>query len=129
MSGRVTLMTLHAAKGLEFPYVFMVGMEEDLLPHRRSLELGEGDLGEERRLCYVGMTRARRRLWLTYARQRRKHGKLVERTPSRFLQEIHDGPGVVRQSREAAGFDPERADAAAAEFFQKMRTQLGIEDG
>jgi DNA helicase-2/ATP-dependent DNA helicase PcrA len=122
--GKITLMTLHSAKGLEFPFVFMVGVEEDLLPHRNSIE-GEGDLGEERRLCYVGMTRARRRLWLTYARQRRRHGKLVERTPSRFLQELPQGDAVRRQGRDAAD-DPEKADAAADAFFAKMRAQLGI---
>ncbi len=127
--GRVTLMTLHSAKGLEFPFVFMVGVEEDFLPHRRSLEEG-GEISEERRLCYVGMTRARRRLWLTLARQRLSHGKLIDRTPSRFLQEIADGPGVTRWSRDAAPVeaDEKKADAAAGEFFKRMRSQLGIEE-
>jgi ATP-dependent DNA helicase Rep/DNA helicase-2/ATP-dependent DNA helicase PcrA len=126
-SGQVTLMTLHSAKGLEFLYVLMVGIEEELLPHKRTLELG-GDLAEERRLCYVGMTRARRQLWLTYARERLRQGKLVERTPSRFLDEIPAGAGVCRVGRDDAGFDEERADELAGEFFKKMRAQLGIED-
>ncbi len=84
----VTLMTLHNAKGLEFPVVFLVGMEEKLLPHTRSL--AEGYLEEERRLCYVGMTRARKRLILTLARTRRMWGGDVEerRQPSSFLSEI-----------------------------------------
>jgi hypothetical protein len=73
------------------------------------------------------MTRARRRLWLTHARQRRRHGKLVDRTPSRFLQELPSGDGVRRHDRHAT-FDPEKADEAAADFFEKMRAQLGIEE-
>lgn len=84
----VTLMTLHNAKGLEFPVVFLVGMEEGLLPHVRSL--AEGYLEEERRLCYVGMTRARKRLILTLARTRRMWGRDLEerRQASSFLAEI-----------------------------------------
>jgi DNA helicase II / ATP-dependent DNA helicase PcrA len=126
-SGQVTLMTLHSAKGLEFPYVFMVGVEEELLPHKKTVDEG-GDLSEERRLCYVGITRARRQLWLTYARARPRHGKLTERSPSRFLQELPDGDGVKRCSRDAPPADEAQADAAANEFFKRMRAQLGIDD-
>ena len=82
----VQLMTLHAAKGLEFPHVFLVGMEEEILPHRNSLE-GE-NLEEERRLCYVGITRARVSLTLTYADQRKKYGEHLACEPSRFLKEL-----------------------------------------
>ena len=83
----VQLMTLHAAKGLEFPAVFLCGMEEGLFPHQRSLE-NHAQLEEERRLCYVGMTRAKQRLYLTNAESRRLHRQDSYPTPSRFLREI-----------------------------------------
>ena len=85
--GAVTLMTLHMAKGLEFSTVFMVGMEEGIFPHARALA-DERELEEERRLCYVGMTRAKRRLYLTSARQRSLYGSKSFNLPSRFLEEI-----------------------------------------
>jgi ATP-dependent DNA helicase UvrD/PcrA len=91
---RVTMTTLHGAKGLEWPIVFLVGVEEELLPHARTLypqgpdEDGLADVSEERRLAYVGITRARERLYLTRARSRQKHGRDRPRTPSRFLEEI-----------------------------------------
>ncbi len=84
---RVTLMTLHSAKGLEFPVVVLAGLEEGLFPHARALEQ-DANLEEERRLCYVGMTRARSRLLLTYARQRTTYGMSRPSLPSRFLAEI-----------------------------------------
>lgn len=83
----VQLMSLHAAKGLEFPLIFLCGMEEGLFPHQRSLEEA-GRLEEERRLCYVGMTRAMKQLYLTYAETRRLHGRERYTEPSRFLAEI-----------------------------------------
>jgi DNA helicase-2/ATP-dependent DNA helicase PcrA len=83
----VALMTLHSAKGLEFPQVYMVGLEEGILPHHRSL--GEGDdVEEERRLCYVGVTRAMERLTLSLSLTRLKWGKPRDTIPSRFLFEI-----------------------------------------
>ncbi|MDR1701639.1 MAG: DNA helicase PcrA [Sporomusaceae bacterium] len=84
---RVTLMTLHAAKGLEFPAVFLAGMEEGIFPHARTLT-NEDEIEEERRLCYVGLTRARRSLYLTYAHSRLLYGNVVCYQPSRFLNEI-----------------------------------------
>lgn len=83
----VVLMTLHAAKGLEFPIVFLCGMEEDVFPHFRSRD-NDGEMQEERRLCYVGITRARQKLFLTYARRRTVFGQTKYQRPSRFLREI-----------------------------------------
>ncbi len=89
---RVTLMTIHSAKGLEFPYVFMAGMEEGLFPHKRSID-GE-TVEEERRLCYVGMTRARKELYLLSAKQRASGKETNTAAPSRFLKEID--PAFIR---------------------------------
>jgi DNA helicase-2/ATP-dependent DNA helicase PcrA len=87
-SDKVTLMTIHAAKGLEFPVVFMVGMEEGIFPNSRVFEAGPSELEEERRLCYVGMTRAREELHLSYAQSRLQFGQRGYNTPSRFLSDM-----------------------------------------
>ncbi len=117
-AGRVsaTLMTLHAAKGLEFPVVFLVGLEERLFPHVRSLEDPEA-MEEERRLCYVGMTRARERLFLSNARRRRIFGQDQYNAPSRFIDDIPrelvdleergSGPGARGSERRESGTGPQ----------------------
>lgn len=107
--GAVTLLTLHAAKGLEFPIVFIAGMEEGILPHSRSIEShDEEDMAEERRLCYVGITRAMRRLYLLHAYRRTVWGGSELQEPSRFLDEIPPEllTGMVnRQKRQRATYD------------------------
>jgi ATP-dependent DNA helicase Rep len=102
---QVQLMTLHASKGLEFPYVFMVGMEEGLLPHQSSID--EENIDEERRLAYVGITRAQKVLFMTLVKERRQYGEVIHPEPSRFLHELpqddvvweHKKPKVSAQER------------------------------
>jgi DNA helicase-2/ATP-dependent DNA helicase PcrA len=134
-AGMVTLMTLHNAKGLEYPIVYMIGCEEGVFPHSRSID--EGTLEEERRLCYVGMTRAMRSLTMTHARQRSVFGSRAYGLPSRFLAEIPSdlverqgaltgyaaaGSGADRgamRPRATASWASMRADAAAASTDDK----------
>ena len=85
-SDQVQLMTLHASKGLEFPYVFLIGMEEGILPHQTSID--EDNVEEERRLAYVGITRAQQNLWFSLCKERRQFGELIRPEPSRFLLEL-----------------------------------------
>lgn len=96
-SDAVTLMTLHAAKGLEFPVVFMVGLEEGIFPHSRAF-YDNSELEEERRLCYVGMTRAREELYLTHASSRMLYGAVQHNPPSRFLAEINGSARATANS-------------------------------
>jgi DNA helicase-2/ATP-dependent DNA helicase PcrA len=98
--GRVTLMTLHNAKGLEFDAVFVIGMEQNLFPHVRAIE--EANIEEERRLCYVAITRARRELSLVYARQRTLFGARGNNLPSQFIDEIP--ASLVERERKARSF-------------------------
>jgi len=101
----IALMTLHSAKGLEFPHVYMVGMEEGILPHHRSLVIDGGAVEEERRLCYVGVTRAQDRLTLSLPLTRMKWGKPRETIPSRFLYEITgraDNPQAIARMQKTA---------------------------
>lgn len=99
---QVTLMTLHAAKGLEFPVVFMTGMEEGLFPHSRSLD-DEAQMEEERRTCYVGITRAQQKLYMTYASIRNIYGQTRAFDSSRFLEEIPDNYKDEQSSRRNRG--------------------------
>jgi DNA helicase-2/ATP-dependent DNA helicase PcrA len=118
----VALMTLHAAKGLEFPVVFLVGAEEDLLPCGEMK--GEArDLAEERRLAYVGITRARERLYLSRAAARTRRGKVVPRTPSRFLDDLP--PNAHEKVDLAARESAEDVAAAAAGVLADFRARLG----
>ena len=111
----VTMMTLHSAKGLEFPIVFMVGIEEGLLPHQRSYDT-EAELEEERRLCYVGLTRAQEHVYLTYARSRRLYRDIDYRIPSRFIEEIPPelvDQGTTHESPRrpvVSSYDPDESD-------------------
>ena len=119
-AGVLPLMTMHNAKGLEFPLVFLVGLEEGLFPHSRSLESHE-DLEEERRLCYVGMTRARQLLVLTSARRRRLYGGEPSPTiPSRFLTEIPPRL-LVRERAEPPGFGATRRGPVSAPVIRGLR--------
>ncbi|GAB4351326.1 MAG: DNA helicase Rep [Gammaproteobacteria bacterium] len=108
---RVSLMTLHAAKGLEFPYVFLVGFEEESLPHRANLE-GHG-LEEERRLAYVGITRAQKGLTLSYAERRKRYGEMVDLEPSRFLAELPQDD-LVWEGKEGSSDPQERQQTGKA---------------
>lgn len=104
---KVTLMTLHAAKGLEFPVVFMVGMEEGILPHSRVFEAGPSELEEERRLCYVGMTRARQELHLSYAYSRLQFGNRNYNPVSRFISDMGNQVAMVDAQPQLMGYKEE----------------------
>ena len=111
---RVQLLTLHASKGLEYPHVFMMGMEEELLPHRTSIE--EDNIEEERRLTYVGITRARKSLTMTLAGQRKQFGEIIDTMPSRFLDELPQEDLVY------SGFD-----ASSTQETKKMAGKMGLD--
>nr|WP_306671183.1 DNA helicase Rep [Endozoicomonas sp. SESOKO1] len=111
---RVQLLTLHASKGLEYPHVFMMGMEEELLPHRTSIE--EDNIEEERRLTYVGITRAQKSLTMTLAGQRKQFGEIIDTMPSRFLDELPQEDLVY------TGFDE-----SSRQETKKMAGKMGLD--
>ncbi|HWK54754.1 MAG TPA: DNA helicase Rep [Hyphomicrobiales bacterium] len=117
-TNKVQLMTLHAAKGLEFPFVFIMGMEEEILPHRNSMELG--DISEERRLAYVGITRAKQQLIFTLARQRKQYGEMLDTTPSRFLDELP--PDLLAWEGRAVDMTPEKAQERGRETLSRLKS-------
>jgi len=120
MDDQVQLMTLHDAKGLEFPHVFMVGVEEDILPHRNSVE--DDNIEEERRLAYVGITRAKRSLTLSLAAKRKQFGETNPTTPSRFLDEL------PQEDIEKSGFGKEDPLANKQKGEDAMDSILGMFD-
>ncbi len=127
----VTLMTLHAAKGLEFPVVFMIGMEETIFPHSRAL-YDQSEMEEERRLCYVGMTRAKEELYLLYASSRMLYGGVQHNPPSRFLSEI-DGEVQLAsgfedsyQNKDTATGSHPIADASGAHYVPDLNEGDGV---
>ena len=131
---RVTLMTIHSAKGLEFPVVFVIGMEDGLFPSFRSVET-DGGIDEERRLCYVAVTRARQLLYLTNAHQRMLYGQTTNNLPSRFLQEIPKSylqeAGVRQNNRDmdfgGGGYRVDAPMRGNDAFWQRVRMQTEVQ--
>jgi superfamily I DNA/RNA helicase len=110
-------MSLHSSKGLEFSHVWLVGMEEELLPHKRSIE-EDPTVAEERRLCYVGITRAKKHLTISRCLTRRKYGTLEQRKPSRFLAEIPEH--LLNGAEGVADGDTAAPINLAEDFFARM---------
>ena len=113
-------MTVHASKGLEFQTVLVVGLEQGLFPHQTAMD--EGNLEEERRLCYVALTRARERLLLSYAERRRVAAQVVAKRPSKFLDEIPDD--LIEFTTPSKVIKPASAEVVE-DMFAKMRQMLG----
>ena len=126
--GKVSLMTIHSAKGLEFPVVFIAGAEEGLIPHERGIEEAEtpeeaaGNLEEERRLFYVAITRARERLYITCCQKRRRLQSSEERSPSPFLEEI---PANLLRHNEPKQLSAEEEEALAGDMLRQIKARLG----
>lgn len=119
----VSLMTMHAAKGLEFPIVFVVGLDEGLFPGKRSID--EGNVEEERRLFYVGITRAREKLFLTSSKSRRNYGKPIFYKPSRFVDEIIDKV-IVEEDSSSYGYTSREYEKAMVEDYMREKTRQSV---
>jgi superfamily I DNA/RNA helicase len=119
-ANQVSIMTLHSAKGLEFPFVFMVGMSEGVFPNNRAIE--EGGEDEERRLCYVGITRAQQELTFSMAKSRKRYGESIKQEPSRFLLNIDPELLAVPIIGEAtAEVKKERSKESRSAFFSQIK--------
>ena len=119
-SDQVQLMTLHASKGLEFPHVFLIGMEEGILPHQTSID--EDNVEEERRLAYVGITRAQRNLWFSLCKERRQFGELIRPEPSRFLLELPEND--LQWERDKPPLSVEQQQAKTQSHIANLRAIL-----
>ena len=119
----VSLMTMHAAKGLEFPIVFVVGLDEGLFPGKRSID--EGNVEEERRLFYVGITRAREKLFLTSSKSRKNYGKPIFYKPSRFVDEVIDKV-IVEEDSSSYGYTSREYEKAMAEDYMREKTRQSV---
>ena len=119
-SDQVQLMTLHASKGLEFPHVFLIGMEEGILPHQTSIE--EDNVEEERRLAYVGITRAQQNLWFSLCKERRQFGELIRPEPSRFLLELPEND--LQWERDKPPLSAEQQQAKTQSHIANLRAIL-----
>ena len=119
-SDQVQLMTLHASKGLEFPHVFLIGMEEGILPHQTSID--EDNVEEERRLAYVGITRAQRNLWFSLCKERRQFGELIRPEPSRFLLELPEDD--LQWERDKPPLSAEQQQAKTQNHIANLRAIL-----
>ncbi|MDR2659999.1 MAG: UvrD-helicase domain-containing protein [Spirochaetaceae bacterium] len=120
-AGKVNLMTIHASKGLEFPIVFIAGVEDGIIPHERSIEEETGNIEEERRLFYVAITRAREKLFITSCLHRRRNQTLIECSPSPFLEEIPSS--LIENSVESSHKEQEK-EPSAEEYFAKIKERF-----
>jgi DNA helicase-2/ATP-dependent DNA helicase PcrA len=118
----VTLISFHSSKGLEFPVVFIAGVEEDILPHKKSSSMAE-EIEEERRLFYVGITRAMNELYITCTEHRLKYGKDKPSVPSRFLEEVPEE--AIKRIDRFEKLDPDQEKVYAKKFFANIKAILG----